>query len=505
LNVIANILLRLEGWGIDLKLNFNGFSIKWKIFSYLAGLISFIIILLWLFQIVFLDSFYKHIKIKNIENSAEIISKNIDDEDIGTIIKSISQENDICIRVIDEEGRSLYSSYVMFDCIIRKMPYSEIYHFFKQAQDKGGTTFELLPQNISKDREDINRNIIGRYPPPNNITQSIIYGTIVKRNDGLPLMVMLNSTISPVNATVETLRVQLIYITVILIILSVFLAFFISRKISQPIIKINDSAKELGKGNYDIKFEGKGYLEISELNSTLNYAAKELSKVESLRRELIANVSHDLRTPLTMITGYGEVIRDIPGENTPENVQIIIDEAKRLTDLVNDMLDISKLQSGIQELDKRDFNITETIREVLKRYTKLTEQDGYRIEFIYDDDVYVNADEIKIVQVIYNLINNAITYTGKDKFVEVRQKLMKGHVRIEVIDTGEGISEENLPLIWDRYYKVDKTHKRASIGTGLGLSIVKMILDMHDLEYGVISKEGQGSTFWFELSTIKIE
>lgn len=126
--------------------------------------------------------------------------------------------------------------------------------------------------------------------------------------------------------------------------LALIFAAIMSKKVSKPIIKINESAKELAKGNVAVHFDGEGYREITELNDTLNYAAEELSKVENLRRELIANVSHDLRTPLTMITGYAEVMRDIPGENTPENVQIIIDEANRLTSLVNDMLDISSFR-----------------------------------------------------------------------------------------------------------------------------------------------------------------
>ncbi len=221
--------------------------------------------------------------------------------------------------------------------------------------------------------------------------------------------------------------------------------------------------------------------------------------MEGLRRELIANISHDLRTPLTMITGYGEVMRDLPGENTPENVQTIIEESRRLTALVNDMLDLSKLQSGMQTLHKAPFSLTRSICGILRRYAKLTEQDGYHIDFLYDEDATVDADEMKLSQVVYNLINNAVAYTGEDKKVTVRQVLSPASVRIEVEDTGEGIAPEDLPYIWDRYYRVDKIHKRAQIGTGLGLSIVKTILDLHRARYGVTSEKGRGSTFWFEL------
>ena len=215
-----------------------------------------------------------------------------------------------------------------------------------------------------------------------------------------------------------------------------------------------------------------------------------------MRRDLLANVSHDLRTPLTMIKGYGEVMRDLPGENTPENVQIIIDEAERLTSLVNDLLDLSKLESGVVPLEKASFNLTESIRLILHRYDKLAD---YSFPFAYEEDVWVNADELKISQVVYNLVNNAITYSGADKTITLRQTLREGKVRVSVTDTGEGIPPDKLQDIWERYYKVDKEHKRAQMGSGLGLSIVKNILDMHGGAYGVESQLGQGSTFWFEL------
>ena len=283
------------------------------------------------------------------------------------------------------------------------------------------------------------------------------------------------------------------------LVVSLVLAVVLSQKISKPIIKTNNAAKELAQGNYEVSFEGGDYREIRELNSTLSYAASELSKVEALRKELIANISHDLRTPLTMIGGYSEMMRDIPGENTPENAQIILDETTRLTNLVNDMLNLSRLQSGTQTLTLTEFSLTQEIREILARYNSLTKRDGYHIVFDYKEDVTVEADQVRMSQVIYNLVNNAVNYAGQDKEILVRQRLKPGFVRVEVIDHGEGIEPEKLELIWDRYYKVDKTHRRAVVGTGLGLSIVKSVLEMHSAKYGVESAVGEGSTFWFEL------
>ena len=240
---------------------------------------------------------------------------------------------------------------------------------------------------------------------------------------------------------------------------------------------------------------------------TLNYAAKELSKNDNLQKELIANISHDLRTPLTMIKGYSEMMRDIPEENTPENIQAIIDEAERLSGLVNDLLDLSRVESGTKEFSTVPFDLTDAVTEVVNRYEKMNSAKGYNIEFEYQGEAMVKADKSMILQVIYNLTNNAINYCGDDLYVGIRQEILTDKngrrvARISVIDHGEGIDPDKLPLIWDRYYKVDSAHRRAVVGTGLGLSIVKKILTRHNASYGVESKPGEGSTFWFELPII---
>lgn len=481
-------------------------SIRWKIFGYLALFIGMLILLLWLFQTVFLDSFYRSIKTASIKNTASQIAQNIDKDDISDRLINISRQNDICIRVIDENFNDLYNAEIMPNCFVHHMSHELLGKYCAQAEKNSGDYLEIFNvDELFKASRHQSRSATrsSMLPPFRRDNRSIIYVKFVTTTDGARQTIFLNAMLSPLNSTVDTLRIQLICITVIFIILAILLSFIMAKRISTPIEKINKSAKEFARGNYTAEFSGVGYREISELNDTLNYAANELSKVEHLRRELIANVSHDLRTPLTMITGYSEIMRDIPGENTAENVQIIIDEASRLSDLVTDLLDLSKLQAGAQELNGTVFNVTEDIRSIIKRYTKFTESNGYDISFIAESDVSVFADELKISQVIYNLINNAINYTGNDKAVTVRQSVCEKTVKIEVIDTGNGIAPEQLPYVWERYWRTKKDHKRAGIGTGLGLSIVKEILDLHGVNYGVISTVGKGSTFWFELNISK--
>jgi signal transduction histidine kinase len=303
----------------------------------------------------------------------------------------------------------------------------------------------------------------------------------------------------PLELTVFTLRVQFNWIAAIMTVLALVMVLLLYRKISRPLIQMNEAAKQLAQGKYDASFMGEGFLETKELAQTLNYASEELSKSDRLQKDLIANISHDLRTPLTMIRGYTEMMRDIPNENTPENLQLVIDETDRLSALVTDLLDLSKIQSGARMPAYELFDLNAATDEVMQRYEAFTKHQGYTISVVKAGEARVYADRVMILQVLYNLINNAINYTGEDKTVRVEQTVAGGRVRVSVTDTGDGIPQEEVPYIWERYYKVDKVHKRAMVGTGLGLSIVRQILDVHGAAYGVQSTIGKGSTFWFEL------
>ena len=468
-------------------------SIRWHLLSYLAIFVVLMLAVIWIFQIAFLDTFYRANQTRRIEESAELLADNIDNGNLLETALQVAQNNNTCIRIVDEKLVDRLDINMNDSCIIHRLSTLGLAQYYYEAQEsKNGVVLDQFEGAI-----------FGQNTPPHEDgVQSIVYVKLVQAENGSTYMILLNSVLSPIGATVDTLQTQFFWIVGIFLLLCVVLAFLLSRRISKPIVQINQSAKELAKGRYDTTFTGGGYLEIAELRETLNYAAQELSKVEGLRREFIANVSHDLRTPLTMITGYGEVMRDLPGENTPENVQIIIDEAKRLTSLVNNILDISKLQSGNQELNLTCYNLTEDIARTLSRYAKLREQEGYQIHFQCDQQAWVQADAMRMGQVLYNLVNNAITYTGEDRKVLVRQQVKNGWVCVQVMDTGEGIPEDQLPLIWDQYYKFKSNHHRAVVGTGLGLSIVKGILELHHARYGVESTLGKGSTFWFSLPVV---
>ena len=441
------ILKPCVDWGID---SMDKLKLQWKIFGFLLGFCALLLAILWIFQTVFLSDMYKFIRKIEIEKAITLVEENIYNPKLEDVLYELELTKEIIVRPTR--------------------------NFIPPVWSPPDIHNRRQPETITKAKEFV-------------------------LEDGNKISLTFHAMVTPVDATVSTLQMQLFIITGIMVLLATLLAIIISKHISNPIEQINQSAKVLAKGNYEIKFRGRGFLEIKELSDTLNTAALELSKVERLRRELMANISHDLRTPLAFIYSYAEMMHDFPCEVTSDQSQIIMDEAKRLSSLVNDMIDISSLETGITKLNKVNYNLTESLRKTITRMRELTKNEGYHLNFQHDENVYLFADEIKITQAFYNLLINAITYSGDDKTVIVRQSIKENIVRIEVIDHGDGIDQSDLPYIWERYYKVDQKHKRPIMGTGLGLSIVKKIINMHDGEYGVESGLGKGTVFWFQLES----
>lgn len=466
-------------------------GISWRLFGTLALFVVLVLFIIWIFQIALLNRFYEGAKFDEFEDTEREIFELVNNEKrmVGAVYMR-SEDTDSCIRlykVINGNAVIIADSDINGGCILHSLSSSAFADLYNQAVENGGVYSKKMSVSADIDETD----------------KSALYVSIKTNARGDEYILMMDSELAPLNATVETLEKQFGWIMCLLIMGALVIALAISRVICTPLEKMSRSARALAKGDYDAEFTGGGYREADELADALNYASEELAKTDDLQKELLANVSHDLRTPLTMIKGYSEVMRDIPGENNPENIQVIIDETERLTELVNDMLDLSKIRAGTRKPEMECFDLTETVRTVLTRYEKLTEKDNYTITFNAEDDIYVNADRTMILQVVYNLVNNALNYTGEDKTVCIDQSVWDNRVRISVMDTGDGIADEDIPYIWDRYYKVDKVHKTAKVGTGLGLSIVKGILEAHGASYGVESSVGEGSNFWFELDTIR--
>jgi signal transduction histidine kinase len=461
-------------------------GIKQKTFLYFALFGILVLALLWTSQIFLLDDFYYMLLGRSLEKNADKISSSLFSE-IQSVCDTIASEDGICISVYNSAGTRIAYSDTQYNCLLHHVDASAINGFYSSALESGGENLSRVTLHSSISQSS------------GNAPERAVYTRLGRTSDGIRVIIMLDSAVAPVGGVIDTLTVQLCFITAIALFLALIIAAVIANKISSPIEKINESAKELAKGNYSAEFDGGELKEISELADTLNYASLELSKLDRLQKELIANISHDLRTPLTMIIGYSEMIKDLPGENTPENIDVIIKESKRLSLLVNDLIEISKYQSKAVELKPEIISINSLVSETVDRFSKLTEHDGYKIKLSLEQDANVSADKNHLLQVLYNLLQNAINYCGDDKTVEVNVKNTGKNVRVEIIDHGAGIPQDKLPYIWDRYYKIDSVHRRGVGGSGIGLSIVKQILEMHHASYGVQSDEGMGSCFYFEL------
>lgn len=452
-------------------------NLRYKIWLYLIVFSLSILLCLWLFQVIFLDGYYKWYKTKELINTIETITTTYNDENYEEILDNISYDRGVCIELI-QNNKLVYIS--------------NLYNKGCMANTQGNYDYksDFIKNNDTSARYTL------KNPRFNN--QTLVLGLKVNQNTNL----FVSASLEPIDATVKILRSQLFYITLLVIVLSLLVSYFISRVISNPIIKMKNKAKCLASGNYNITFENSEIEEINELSKTLNYACSELIKTEDLRRELMANVSHDLKTPLTMIKAYAELIRDVTykdKEKMDKNLNTIIEETDRLNILVNDILELSKIQSNVSPLNIEEFDLNELIKSIINRYDIYIEKENYNIEYKEQNNLIIKADKKRIEQVIYNLINNAINYTGDDKKVFIKVKQDKSKIRVEIKDTGKGIEKKDIEYIWDKYYKVDKTHSRVQIGSGIGLSIVKNILINHKFEYGVESKINKGTTFYFEI------
>ena len=285
------------------------------------------------------------------------------------------------------------------------------------------------------------------------------------------------------------------------------LTSFLMRKLTDPLQKITDAAQRFGGGDFSVRVEGvEGEGEVVDLAHTFNQMAENIQSNDNSRGQFMGNIAHELRTPMTTIKGFVDGILDgtIPPDMQNHYLQLVSEETGRLARLIQNMLDLSKLESGGLALTPSTFGIRAKLSEIIDRYRGLSAKTGYHIHFTPDEETMVTCDAGKIEQVICNLINNAVNYTGPDKQIFVRQINTPNGVRIEVQDTGAGIDKENLRMIFDKYYR-SENHKREVVGTGLGLSIVKAIMKLHNYSYGVDSTLGKGSTFWFVIHQDKKE
>lgn len=470
-----------------------------------------------LFQSVFIGKFYLYKKTNNFKTSfASFYDKCnkgiITDDNIGNYMNAFEENSNAKIALINPYKIILApnDSYNNDQSITFENSENTIisaYNIF--AKDK--SYFKVMLQN-STVLLKANNQLIGVAP-------------LLK--DGKPQNIILATTsLQPVGEVSAAMREFYIYFYILALALIFVLSTFFSKMITNPLKKLNSTAVKMSKLDFTEKCNVSSNDELGNLASTLNFLSDNLGKslselqsandqlkediekekqLEKMRKEFVAGVSHELKTPIALISGYAEGIKDgiAVGEEQDYYLDVIMDESKKMTRLVSDMLDLSQLESGNFKLNMEPFYIDELVNSVIKRHNTLIEEKNIKTELrLADENIEVNGDCFRIEQVIINFLNNATKYTPKGGKIYISVVNEENQVRIGIENEGDHIPEDELPNIWEKFYKVEKSRNRVVGGTGLGLSIVKNILLLHNSEFGVLNTE-KGVLFYFTMNIIK--
>lgn len=464
-------------------------KLKVNVLLYFLLFTAIIIGSLWIFQVFFLDNYYQNERIKTMTSYGRQLC----------VTKTDSTEFNAKATKCNSSGIRVF--------IVRSDFAADV---FGRPITENTDELQLITEALDAFVKNGDSETTGLFSSADNTDNAFYYCNESDPTAGgeEDVKIILTCSRAKITEASAVIRKEFGIVTIIVIVVAVLLAGHFSVKLSRPVDEMSEAAKKWAQGDQTVNFTPKRrtYSEINELGEALNYAKDEISKSGALQRDLLANVSHDLKTPLTMIRAYAEMIRDISGDNKEKrekHTQVIIDESDRLSMLVNDILNLSKLQSAVDELNETEINLSELTERVIGRFSDYVENKGYTIEEYIAPDLITFADEKKIEQVIYNLLGNSINYTGEDKTVKVYLTAENDNILLEIIDSGKGISQEKIETIWERYYRFSETNTRPVKGTGLGLSIVKAILDSHKLQFGVRSKKDCGSNFYVKFKRIK--
>lgn len=330
---------------------------------------------------------------------------------------------------------------------------------------------------------------------------------------------------SPVESIKESAAISnrfLLYIGSILIVITVLLIWYFSKRITEPLRELARLSDRMADLDFEAKYTSGGSNEIGELGANFNRMSEKLEstiselkkannslqkdieqkdKLEKMRNEFLGNVSHELKTPIALIQGYAEGLKEGVNEDAESRdfyCDVIMDEAAKMNRMVKNLLTLNQLEFGDEDIVFDRFNLTALIRGVLQSMEILADQAAATVNFRQTEDIYVWADEFKVEQVVRNYVSNAFHHVSGDKVIEVKMIVEGDKVRVTVFNTGTPIPEEDIGHIWDKFYKVDKAHTREYGGNGIGLSIVKAIMKSFHQQYGVKNYDN-GVEFWFEL------
>lgn len=486
-----------------MKLN----SIMVKLWTGIVLMTITILFLSMVFQTRFLYTFYYNQKVKTVEKNGDDIARALGRNEYNfnvPYVNAIKHVNDTVI-VTDKNARIIY--------ITGSADYKQGWVFglkFINHILEGNKVSERNKMLKGLDSLLVGVPIKKTAITLDDIKQKNLFEYNINESEKPEIIgaVYIITPLEPLETTIRAIQIQFLYIFIGSIIISSLLALFLSHSFSDPLVKINNAAKEISLGNYNTKVQLKSSEEIKALGDTMNNLAKQLSKVEQMRREFIANVSHELRTPLSYLKGYAEILIDGLAETESDRqkyLNIILEESERLRKMVDEILHLSQIEAGSIQLKLIPFSIEALMKRTIDKILPLAAKRDISIKFnnIDDDLLLCVADENRIKQILINLLNNAVKHSYDHGNILISTYRLNDRIYICVRDFGEGISEEDLPFIWDRFYTAGKSKYKGLESSGLGLSIIKSIINAHGCDITVNSVKGEGTEFCFWLPSYK--
>lgn len=486
-------------------------SVRFKLFFTMCIVITIIVLCLILANNVVLETFYLYSKtntVRQVYNRINSYYENSMTNNIEIELKRIAFNNNFDIFIKTEDGVYIFSTDKDFFNTLNKISSIE-------STKTGKDNVIYQDENIKIRRID---------DEGNNISYLLLAGQL---SNGYSLYIRI--PVVPIEESVNISNKALILIGGITILISAFIASFVSRKFTEPILQLNDIANKMARLDFSKKYRITDTEdEINELGKSINTMSDKLekvikqlrennielekdieekSKIDDMRKQFISDVSHELKTPIALIQGYAEGL--IENVNTDEEsrkfyAEVILDESNKMDRLVKQLLELMKLEYGKREFHNENIDIVELTNEVIRKCNVMLEENHIKVEFNAKNSIYVYADEFYIEQVVRNYFTNAIKHCEEiDGQKEIEIKIEENHdkVRLSMFNTGRNIAEEDLKRIWGRFYKADSSRNREDGGTGIGLALVKAIMNNYQNNYGVMNKEN-GVEFYFELDRV---
>jgi hypothetical protein len=483
------------------------YSIKKQMIAIFIGLLACMVVALLVINMTFLEPYYIQNKEKSFREMYETLNQvaqdqSYSDEEVSSDVAKQAERNNLSFLIIDETTGNKYTNVYNQEMLFNQL----LGYVINQSQQNA----EILESTDAY-------QMLQAKDPWNETEYLVMWGNF---EDGSQFLMR-----SPLESMRESAAISnrfLIYIGSVLILAAGALVWYFSKKLTDPIRELANLSDKMANLDFEAKYTSGGKNEIGELGANFNRMSSRLEstiselkkannsllkdieqkeKMEEMRNEFLGNVSHELKTPIALIQGYAEGLKDGVNDDAESRdfyCDVIMDEAMKMNQMVKNLLTLNQLEFGDEDISFERFDLAALIRGVLQSMEILAQQDELKIIFRQESPVYVWADEFKTEQVVRNYVSNAFHHASGDKVIEVKIQRESKKARTSVFNTGTPIPEEDLKHIWEKFYKVDKAHTREYGGNGIGLSIVKAIMESFHQEYGVKNYDN-GVEFWFEL------